>query len=71
MTVEIFLRKIKSIRNELACDPYYKAKNEYITGLVDMADVAIRIMEGENTDDNRHTTEEITGHLKGTLSELY
>jgi len=47
MTVEIFLRKMKSIRNELACDPYYKAKNEYITGLVDMADVTIRILEGE------------------------
>jgi len=58
MTVEIFLRKIKSIRNELACDPYYKAKNEYITGLVDMADVAIRILEGEEneTEDNIGTT---------------
>jgi hypothetical protein len=71
MTVEIFLRKIKSIRNELACDPYYKAKNEYITGLVDMADVAIRILEGENTDDNRLATEEITGHFQRALSELY
>jgi hypothetical protein len=71
MTVEIFLRKIKSIRKELACDPYYKAKNEYITGLVDMADVAIRILEGENTDDYRLATEEITGYIKGTLSELY
>ena len=47
MDIEELIKSLKSIRDELICDPRYKRDDDYIMGIGDGLDVAIQKGEAE------------------------